>query len=195
MKFHVTDLDQMIWYRKIESMTKEDLVGRLLRTEPANDQMKMGTAWHDILENPPSDSLSEAESGGFTFKVECDGEIILPQIREIRAEKTYTIGNDKVTLAGKCDGITGNKVTDHKLTFRPNPETYFDSYQWRAYLDIFNADVFEYIIYHGAKKKPGVVIKDVSTLTMYRYPGMVKDLESGIRELVQFAKEYLPRAA
>lgn len=190
--FHVTDLDQLVWFRKLESMETSELVSRLRRESAPNDKMLMGTAFHSILEDPP-DVIDVVEKDGFTFKVECDAEIALPQVREIRATKTYLINGVLVTLTGGCDGITGNKVSDHKLTFNPKPENYFDSFQWKAYLDIFQADVFNYLLYHGKEGKgKEIMIRDVSTLTLYRYPSMVADLEAGIRDLVEFALEYLP---
>lgn len=200
MRVHVTDLDQLLWFRRIEAMTTEELVSRLRREEPPNRAMAMGTAWHGFLEDhqpdPDEIGVEAVRRDGFTFLVECDAEITLPQIREIRAEKTYAIDGLPVTLTGGCDGITGNVVTDHKLTARPDPEKYLDSYQWRAYLDIYNADVFEYILYHaldrGEEKGNQVIIRDVSTFRFYRYPGIQSDLLAGIREFVEFARVHLP---
>lgn len=188
---HVTDLDSWVWFKKIESMPTEEMVGRLLRTEPPNDNMRRGTAWHDILENPP-DTIEAVERDGFKFIVDCDAEITLPQIREIREKKAYCASGVEVTLSGKCDGITANIVKDHKFTFKPNPENYLESFQWKAYLDIFDADVFEYIIYHGYARGNMVTIKNVSTMRLYRYPGMVDDILSGVSELIEFIKVYVP---
>lgn len=189
--FHVTDLDSIVWFHKIETMTVADVIERLLRTAEPNDKMRMGTAWHSILETPP-DSIDKVERDGFTFKVDCEASILLPQVREIRAEKTYRIDDLDITLTGGCDGISAKKVSDHKLTFRPNPETYFESPQWRAYLDIYGADVFEYIIYSAKEQKGEVVIYDVSPMTMYRYPELEGDLERSIRGLVDFCKDHIP---
>ena len=136
MIFHVTDLDSMQWYRKVESMSSFELIARLQRTSEPNDKMLMGTAWHSVLEDPP-DEIGVVERDGFRFRVECEADIVLPQVREVRAYKNYSVGGCSITLTGKCDGITGNRVYDHKLTFREAPENYFDSYQWRAYLNIF----------------------------------------------------------
>lgn len=188
---HVTDLDSLIWYNKLDNMSVEDMRSRILRTEAPNDKMAMGTAWHSILENPP-DSIDTVEHSGFKFKVDCEAEINLPQIREIRANKTYNVDGLDIVLTGGCDGITGNTVKDHKLTFRENIDTYFDSYQWRAYLDIFNADTFEYYIYSAKDKKGIITIDNISSVKMYRYPDMVSDLESGIRNLVDFIKDFIP---
>lgn len=191
MILHVTDLDSLVWYRRIEAMTDDELKARLLRTGPTNNKMLMGTAWHSILENPPPE-IGTIIKDGFTFNVDCDAEIKLPQLREVRAGKKYDVDGVTVTLSGKCDGISGTTIVDHKLTFRPNPESYFGSYQWRAYLDIFDADTFTYHLYHATEKDGVVTIKDVSTLNMYRYPGMNKDLTEGISALVWFIKNNVP---
>ena len=190
-RLHVTDLDGWLWYQKLDAMTADELRSRLRRTEPANEKMAMGTAWHAVLENPP-DTIDAIEKDGYRFRIDCDHDIILPQVREVRANKDYEIDGAIVTLTGKVDGITWPKITDHKLTFRENLETYFDSYQWRAYLDIFESDVFEYIVYPAKEKDGEIIISDVSKLKMYRYPEMVDDLKQGIRELLGFIKEHVP---
>lgn len=192
MKVHVTDLDQLLWFRRIEGMTLEELLARLRREAPPNRAMKIGTAFHSILEDPPEDELITVERDGFNFVIECEAEITLPQVREIRAEKAYQIDGAPVTLTGGCDGISGNVVTDHKLTAKPNPEKYLDSMQWRAYLDIYDADVFEYILYHGLDKGDQIIIRDVSPFRFYRYPEMERDLHAALHEFVAFAREHLP---
>lgn len=190
--FTATDLDAMIWYRRLEDMTAEDLCKRIMRTGEVNDKMLMGTAFHSILESPPASLIDKVERDGFVFLVDCDAEVMFPQVREIRASKKYRVDGVDVTLSGGCDGITGVVVSDHKLTFNPNPENYTESYQWRAYLDIFNADVFEYVIYHGKQDENTATIRDVSTMRMYRYPLMYADVCHGISELLCFVREHLP---
>lgn len=196
MRVSVSDLDQLIWYRRIEDMTLEQLLARLRREEPPNRAMLMGTAWHSVLEEPPEDELVAVERDGFNFLIECDAAVDHPQLREIKAEKVYRVNGVDVTLVGKVDGIDGNLVTDHKLTAKPNVENYANSYQWRAYLDIYDADIFDYVVYHakdlGEDKGNQIIIKDVDTFRSYRYPGMRDDLIVGIREFVEFAREHLP---
>lgn len=189
---HVTDLDSLVWYRRIEDMTKEEMIARLLRTSKPEGKMLIGTAWHKVMENPP-DVIDSIEQDGFVFNVDCDATINIPQVREIRATKIYNVDGMQVRLTGGCDGITGNMVKDHKLSFNPNPESYFDSFQWRAYLDIYSADVFEYILYHAAGEGNEITIKDVYRFNMYRYPGMIEDLERGIYDLLQFIKSNVPQ--
>lgn len=190
--FTVTDLDAMAWFRRLDDMTADELCQRLMRTGEANEKMLLGTAWHSILENPPADGFDTIEHDGFTFKIDCDAEICMPQVREIRASKTYRVGGVDVTLSGGCDGIDGTEVTDHKLTFNPRPENYTASFQWRSYLDIFNADSFRYYIYHGKQDGKVVTIRDVSTMRLHRYPDMVADVMRGIEDLLFFVMRHLP---
>jgi len=198
MKLHVTDLDSYIWYHKIESMTAAELSKRLKHTEAPNELMLAGTALHSIFENHPPKKASCVngfdfiERHGHIFRFLCDVSVTLPQIREIRASKAYHIDGTEVRLTGKCDGITGNKILDYKLTFKPNLDTYFESLQWRCYLDIFNADVFEYIIFHGKKKDNEITITDSYSIKMYRYPIMISDIETGIYNLLKFIRENCP---
>lgn len=192
MRITPTELDQIVWFKRLEDMTLEDLVSRLRREAPPNRAMEMGTAWHSVLEHPPSDSLSVVERDGYTFVIECDAEVTLPQIREIRSSSTYDVDGVPVTLDGGVDGITGNVVTDHKLTSRPDPEKYFGSMQWRAYLDIYEADVFEYVLYHAKDEGERIIIRDVQPFRLYRYPGMRDDLMAALREFVDFARIHLP---
>lgn len=192
MRVSVTSLDQLLWWHRIEDMTTEELVRRLRKEEPPNRAMQLGTAFHSILEHPPSDSLDMVEQDGFIFSFEVDAEIELPPMSELLAEATYDVDGIPVTLRGKCDGLHGNVVTDHKLTAKPDPATYFSSYQWRAYLDIFEADTFEYVLYHAKDEGDTVRILNVETFRLYRYPGMRGDLLLGIREYVDFVREHMP---
>lgn len=191
MRIHVTDLDQLGWYHKLETMTADQLVARLMRTEPPNEKMFLGSTFHSLLESCP-DKIDSVSENGYNFTITCDAEIKAPQIKEVRAHKEYDVDGRKVFLSGKCDGITGNKVIDHKLSFRPNPEYYFESYQWRAYLDIFSADIFQYILYSAKQKDNDIEIYDISVMDMYRYPGMKDDVITGIRNFLDFVDHNCP---
>lgn len=193
IRLSATDLDGWMWYNRMESMETSEFISRLKREGKTNERMLMGVAWHSLLENPPP-TIELVEKNGFVFRVECEGELCKPQVSEVKTTKTYLVNGISVTLVGKCDTIDGNVVGDYKLTFRPNPESYFDAYQWKAYLSIYNADKF---LYHVFSAKPGkaeneVIIKDFSTMSLYRYPEMEDDLIIGMSELLEFITENCP---
>lgn len=190
MRLRVSELDQFRYYANSE-MTAQELQQRLRGEVPASRKMDAGTAWHAVLENPPAE-VDVIESQGFTFRVECDATLRLPQVREIRAERTYCIDGEPVTLSGGCDGITALLVGDHKLTERPDVERYAQAYQWRAYLELFNATAFDYWLWHAAEKDGVFVIRDMHAVRFWRYPEMHDDLMAGLRDFVEFARFFLP---
>lgn len=192
-RISTTDLDQLTWFRRIEAMTVEELVGRLWHKSATNEKMRVGTAWHEIMEDPPN-KIEKISRSGYHFHVKCDAEVILPEIREIKATKIYLLDDIEVTLVGKVDGITGSKITDNKVTFRaPSMENYMESFQWKAYLDIFAGNIFEYVIYQGSiLKNKRVNINHIQKLLLYKYPGMRKDLVAGIHDLLTFYKQHMP---
>lgn len=195
IRLSATDLDGWLWYNRIEKMTPDDLIARLRKECRENDRMKIGSAWHSVLENPPdSEVIKLVYNGGYTFSIDCEAIIQLPQIREIKLTKDIVVNDILVTLVGKADAVDGNTIADHKLTFRPNPEAYFDAYQWKVYLSIFNADRFYYHIFSAknGKENCNIIINDYSSMVLYRYPEMEDDIYSGLSELLEFIEKNAP---
>ncbi|MFW5973408.1 MAG: hypothetical protein ACOCTG_05385 [Bacteroidota bacterium] len=173
-------------------MEAEDLAARLRGEVGPSRAMEIGTAWHAVLEDPPSLEIEEIESLGHRFRVECDATLELSPIRELRAEHVYEVDGVSVTLTGAVDGLAGTVITDHKLTSRIDPERYFGSYQWRAYLDIFGADAMDYRLFEAKDETDVIRITDMQTIRLYRYPGMREDLIAGIRDYLDFVRQYMP---
>ena len=193
LRVSVTDLDQLRWYRNSEDMELGTLLRRLRREEPPSEAMAAGKAFHSILEHAGECELSSVEQDGFVFQFDMDGEIDLSPIRELKAERVYTVGGMDVELVGVVDGITGTMVEDHKLTARFNVETYTDSLQWRCYLDMFDAASFRYNIFEARQDRDGIyVVYGYHFMTFYRYPGLRDDVERAVADFAQFAAEYLP---
>jgi len=191
-RISASDLDQMVWYYRMLNMSTDDLCQRLLHKAEPNEKMRVGTLWHEVLENSTGD-IDEIDHGGYHFKVLADAHITLPKLKEDKSTIDYQIGDVLVTLVGKVDAIDCFKIIDHKATFKaPNLDTYMESYQWKAYLEIFKHNVFEYIAYQCKIKGKTVSIVNVDKLKMYRYPGMKMDLFCGIIDLLDFFKAYLP---
>lgn len=191
MKLHATELDQLRYWRETE-LPLEEIIARLRRELGPTLSMQAGTAWHSVLENPPADTLEYIERGGFEFQIDAEAEILLPQITELRAERTYLVDGCEVTMSGRVDGLSGNVVYDHKLTENADAEYRFVALQWRAYLSLFSADAFEYVLYQANFDKLPIRIFDVSKLRLYRYPEMEADLLDALREFVEFARVHLP---
>jgi len=189
LNLRVTDLDAYRHYLNSE-MTESEFIERINRKSKPNEAMLAGSAWHKIMENADSDLDGTIEQDGFKFRILCDDVISIPQVTEIRAGIVYDMNGLYVHLTGGCDGITGIKITDHKLTFNPNLERYADSMQWRSYLKIYDADVFEYIVYCAKQNQEFIDIYSVSKITFFSYPHMGNDVFEATRDLVYFIQDH-----
>jgi len=191
-----SDLDQIIWYNRIEAMTAEELTARLRRETPPEPHMLAGSAWHDFLENHPAGIVEngEYEWQGFRFQINLDDEVAieLPQAREAFGARAIVVDGEEVELRCKADGITGGIVNEYKLSKNGDVETRMESLQWKAYLYVFSAYAARYTVFKRWQRGFLVKIEEVSETMLYRYPTMMDDLRAGIREYVAFCRQHCP---
>lgn len=129
----------------------------------SNEAMSRGTAFHKALETALEGEYTTVEAMGYTFAFTCTAEIALPKTREQRRSKDY----GGIIVSGQCDGIEGKRIIDHKTVQQFDAEYHLDGWQHRFYLDIFEADRFDWHIWEVAK------IEDASTDQMPSEPGYV----------------------
>lgn len=190
MRVSVSDLDQYKYYLDSD-LSLEDLLRRLRRQEPPSYAMLAGSALHTILEHSCGE-LTECEQDGVTFRFEIDRELTIPEFREVKMEKEYTVNGKTVTLVGIVDAMDAGTIYDHKLTSRFDAERYMAAYQWRAYLDMFNCNKFVYNIFVGQDKGDYHLIHTFEQMPLYRYDGMRDKLIGMVGEFMEFAKIHLP---
>lgn len=170
-----------------------DLLRQLRKEEPPSEAMMAGTALHKLLEDAPTGELFEVDVDGYRFDFLCDGEIDLAPIREIKATRDYEIAGCCVTLVGKVDALHGKRVDDHKFTSRYDAERFLSSYQWRIYLDVFDASEFRWNVFEGRESGPKhYIISHLHQLRMHAYPGMHDDIVRSLTSFVGFARDFLP---
>lgn len=192
LRTSATDIDAFRRFREREDGDLEELLAQLRRELPPTPAMETGTALHTALENVTPGEFEALEANGYRFLIAPDVELALPDIREMKAEREYLIDGVEVTLVGKVDGVQGRAVTDHKFTSRFDPERFLGSFQWRIYLDVFDADEFLWNVFEGKEKNPGeYLITAVHPLRMHRYPGMGDDIERELRAFVDMARIHL----
>jgi hypothetical protein len=173
-----------------EEPSLDDLVRQITTDEPS-EAMMAGTAFHAALERAGDGAHETFVAMGYRFELP-DGDIALPAVRELRAFKAY--GDLQVT--GKVDCIDGQVVMDHKTTSRCDVERYLQGCQWRFYLDIFGADVFQWHIFEIKELEPKVYrVSMPQILRAYRYPELHQDCALLAGEYLAFAKaQNLPDA-
>lgn len=193
LRVSATDIDALRRYRGDEDADLADLLTQLRRESAPSPAMLAGTAMHKALEESEPGEHGELKADGYTFEIRVDGEIDIPEIREMKATEDYQIGDVLVTLVGKVDAVRGKRVDDHKFTGRYDPERFLNSYQWRVYLEIFGADEFRWNVFEGREiGEQHYAINAFHQLTMHRYPGMGDDIRRELSGFVEFAKVHLP---
>jgi hypothetical protein len=197
LRVSATDIDAYRRYRHppIPEMEIEldELLSQLRKQEPPTEAMLAGSALHSALERADIGDYSRLEADGYTFELNIDGEIDMPAIREIKGTRDYEIDECRVTLVGKVDAVHGRRVDDHKFTSRYDAEKFMGSYQWRIYLEVFDADEFRWNVFEGSEVEPKVYrVHGFHQLRMHRYPGMGEDVAGEVGRFLAFAREHLP---
>lgn len=190
MIFRVSEAETFRQWRDDEEAELSALLARLRGIEPPSQAMLAGTAFHAILERASAGEVIEhAEQDGFRFIVEVEAELALSPIREYRAQKQYP----GIAITGQLDHLDGLRVEDHKTTGQFDPDRYLFGYQWRLYLDIFDAQVFRWNIFEMREIDPSVyLVHRMHQLEQRRYPGMEMDCERLAVDLAEFAKRNMP---
>lgn len=198
MRVSVSNLDQFRRYRSDEDYPLHVLLRQLRREEPPTLAMQAGTALHGILETAGDAELGAVVRDGFSFMFDLDAEIVLAPFREIAGTRSYMVDGAPVTLSARVDGFHGTAIEDHKFTTHFDGERYGESFQWRAYLSIFNAERFTYNAFVGKvgeePDEAGIVpvdVVDFHRITFYRYPELEEDLLRELALYVEFAKVHL----
>lgn len=195
MRISVTDIDQFHWFLNHEDMPLEDLLSRLRREGEETEAMRAGSALHHALEFSTAGNHSVLQANGYTFHMEIDGELDMPEFREIKAEKVYNVNGIPVELVGMVDALHGTRVDDHKTTKRFDAERFFDGYQWRFYLDMFRANQFRWNVFEmreDKKHERTYIVHGFHQPSQWRYPGLEADCQRELSRFVDFVCEHMP---
>lgn len=198
MRLSVSDLQCFQRYRNSEEVTLADCLKQLRREELPTPALLAGRKLHKALESAQYDQEIENPFGqsvlrykDYVFIFQCDVEITIPYVRELKGEMIVETGYGPVTLVGVVDSFDV-AVSDYKLTGHFDSERLIASYQWRCYLQMFERHRFDYKVFVGDEIKPKEwAIKDYHELSVYSYPGMEQDVQREVEECVRFMREYV----
>lgn len=186
----VSNIEAFRRWREDEDQTVADLI-RFITVDEPTPAMAAGTAFHAAMEVAEPGEHERLQSGDYTFLF-VGGQVDLPAIRELRAFGMF--GPLRVT--GQCDALQGRTVIDHKTTSRFDAERYLSGYQWRYYLELFGADVFQWNVFEIREVGDKVfTVQPPQVLRAYRYPGMREDCDRLAGEFYEFASAHMPVAA
>lgn len=163
-----------------------------IKSDTPTPAMSRGTAFHKFLEHVQVGETDNTTVDGYTFCFTGSFDVYLPMMREWRKEKDY----GGIIVSGQLDAIVGKTIYDHKTTERFDAESYLSSYQHKFYLDIFEADQFEWLVWEMSEmNEPNHFnVHSLHRLTQYRYPEMGTDCLRLAQEYREFAEQYLVTA-
>lgn len=190
-----TMLEAFRRYNTNEFMSFDDLLATLRGKVEPNAAMEFGTAVHALLEFRP-----KWEGAMFMAGHEFDTDSIIrahtwtdqDYLTEVTGHKVYEIDGDIVYLRCMADAVFGRKVVDYKITQSSISDTklqgYQDSMQWKAYLEVFDADEFGYSVQQWKQRDSIWYLEDVQWVTCTRYEGLQYDVANAVKELYHFCK-------
>jgi hypothetical protein len=190
MRVSVSHLDMYRSWKDDEEYPLEVLVSQF-KGEEATEPMLRGRAFAKAMERAQLGESDALECDGFTFVFEGEFSIESVPRREVSRIKTY----DGVEVSCRCDRVIGSMVIDDKTTSNFDAENYMEKFQWRYYLDVFEADKFVWKIWECKEdtKNPRVWrVTNQHDLVQWRYPGMEKDCLDLAREFGEFARKWMP---
>lgn len=188
LKARVSHLESFRQWKADDDLGLGWLLERLGESEPTQ-AMRAGTAFHKALELAEYDDFEGICANGYTFHFEKDCQIEISRLREITGTKKY----GELLVQGTCDCLDGRLVSDHKTTAQFDPDRFMSGYQWRFYLDIFEADLFRWNVFviRETDESKTYLVTDYHRLEQRRYPDMRADCEKLAQEYVDFAKVHL----
>jgi hypothetical protein len=196
IRISASDLQCYQRYRDNEDVTLEECLAQLRRERPATPAMMAGSALHGALEHATYDTdTSCLKWNGYLFFFDCDIDLTIPDVRELKGEMDMITPSGPATVVGVVDSLDGS-ICDYKLSARFDAERLAESWQWRCYLSIFNCSRFLYKVFVGEEIKPQEwSIRDYHEMAVYRYVGMEEQLQREIEECASFMSRYLLKAA
>ena len=202
IKISASALDQLTWYRRIESMDTSELVARFRGKSETKPDMFAGTALHTLLENHNGGMIEgeviadtkdkDGNRHEFRFEFSLNATLELPQAREVWGSRILDVFGQPVELRCFADGITGGRVDEYKLTKNATEESFANSNQWRAYLYVFGAHSIRYSAFKKLMRGNLVEINEMNQFTFYPYPHMQHDLQIACVEYIEFCREHCP---
>jgi hypothetical protein len=171
-----------------------------------NERMRIGTAWHKVLEDPEgTKKMWTSPNGrataivnvwdGFIFRngaVVAANEHLGPGLRELTIVKKISFPHlGEVELKGTIDRKLGLKVRDTKtkVNSTPNAGDYEDSLQWKIYLMLANAHEFTYDLFpaKGPDDNGFIEINEPMCFSFFRYPGMDEEVVHWLKYFLDWA--------
>jgi len=177
------------------SIELEDLLKRIRGEFTPSRRMELGSAFHDILEKAEERFIHERNVFKAKNGIEFDFDVIAPCYEkivqgttfEVKITKIYKIGEEEVEVVAKVDQLYGNYIIENKTCWGTfDFERYFNSCQWKYYMDIFEAERVYYNVFCLSDKVGGIELRDIEQFSFNSYPDLREDLNKLLTNIVKF---------
>lgn len=209
MKYRVSNVERFRQWEQDEDGDTAALIADICGLGEPSKAMAAGTAFHKVLEQfaAPGEVWNEAGADGFRFMFPTDFELEVTPVRELRASKVYIVDGQPITISGQVDAIHGLRIEDHKTTARFDADRFLSGYQWRLYLDIFQAAQFRWNVFEiqevestaptdGFELPPAEYeVVAQHQLEQYRYPELANDCQSLVARFARFVRDHIEAPA
>src|SRR5262252_1328296 len=185
-----------------EWMPESELLAAI-RHEPEKpkDAVLLGQAFHKVLEKPYESW--EPVMNGYSTKVH-DGEtwrtfffaadVMVPALDRIDKRAVPEVKTTReygpVTVVAKADVLLGTGIIEYKTkTTAFDFDRYWESLQWRFYLDVFGASSVTYHVFLLGEGKDGIELRDIVDFRLYPYPTLHKDCVDAVRRFIDYVDQ------
>jgi hypothetical protein len=183
---------------RVQGLEDKWLIPKVLGVQTSDQKaiarMSAGSALHEWFEDfePGADRWVVGEMGPYHFDFNCEVELVIPkkEHREVELSRYY----DGFKVTGHADGLLPEKsmVVDYKSTTKFDFDRYMDSFQWRLYLDMAEANQMLYQIFVWKNTSPfRYSIEEFHPLSQFAYPGMHDDCVELVRDYRNTVVKYL----
>jgi len=197
MRLSITTVEAFrLWRDTGDWMDLADLEATIKKASVPTEKMLRGIAFHSVLERPVSETpfaekqyrMSASDgTADFIFAGEGIDRVlqIWPKLPAPEVKSTFDV--DGITVVGVADALEGVTVWEAKCTEKIDVENYFDSFQWRALLKLYDATVAKYVLAQGRDCGGRfIAIDNVLPMTLYRYPKLDEDVRRLVGDCAQF---------
>lgn len=196
MQLSISKVESFLYYLRSDFKDLSELKADLLGTGERTEAMDRGIAFHSIMEDAKAgQELTQVQRDGFVF--EFAGDLVAPVggLVELSTSTTYDVAGHPVVVRGRCDLYAGRKVIDYKLAKKFDDSVYAQysrAFQWRAYLDLFDSEEFEYSLFLWRPARGKVLVHDVFPIRFRRYDGMRDDIVRMLADFMAFTRQHVP---
>lgn len=190
--YRVSNVERFRQFEQDEDGDVAALLADIRGESEPSAAMRAGTALHKALELAGDGEVDALHCAPYEFSFLAPMALEIPRIREVRASKVYIVDGEPVRISGQVDGIEGKRIDDHKSTGRFDPERYIGGYQWRLYLDIFDADRFRWNVFEMDACEDDAyayVVREMHRLEQWRYPRLEADCVALVERFTRFMRD------